>query len=65
MSKIKALLIALSYTKWFFVKSWKFVVAKELKSKIEFFKGVIPAYCRFIIYTYDDILFYNNKKETK
>lgn len=54
MKKIKTLIFALSQTKWFFVKSWSYIVTDNPKGRIEFFKGVIPAWFRFTYYVYRD-----------
>ena len=32
---------------WFFVNSWDFVVEKSFKSKVEFFKDIIPSWIIF------------------
>lgn len=55
MKKIKHFIFALSMTKWFFVKSWSFIVTSNPKGKIEFFKGIIPAWVRFTYYVYRDM----------
>jgi len=53
MKKIKAMFYAISLTKWFFVKSWSYIVTSNPKSKIEYFTGIIPAWFRFINLSYD------------
>lgn len=62
MKKLKAMFYAISLTKWFFIKSWSFIVTSNPKSKIEYFKGVMPAWFRFIGLVYHD---YDNLQQIK
>ena len=55
MKKLKNILATFLQTKWFIFASWKYIVDDSMKSKIQLFIGFVPAYFRFMNYTYKDI----------
>ena len=54
MKQLKAAIKSIYMTKWFFIASWKYIVTKTFASKVEFFKGIIPAWFRFTVAAYKD-----------
>ena len=54
MSKVKSALKALGMTKWFVVTSWGYIVTKRFSSKVEFTKGLLPAWYGFTLMTCKD-----------
>ena len=55
MSVIKSIALSLKMTPWFIRESWKYITTKRLRSKIEFARGLLPAWFRFTVATYKDI----------
>ncbi len=54
MNRFKSAVKALGMTSWFVKASWSYITTKHLKSKVEFFVGVVPAWCRFTTGAYTD-----------
>jgi hypothetical protein len=51
---IRSILKTASMMPWFIKQSWAYVVTGSVKSKVEFFIGVIPAMFRFCALTFKD-----------
>jgi len=54
MDRIKSAISAVFMTPWFIKSSWRYITTKSFRSKVEFFRGVVPALFRFAILTYND-----------
>jgi hypothetical protein len=50
MNRAKSLISSIGMTKWFLINSWSYMG----HSRLEFFKGVVPAWFRFTVLTYSD-----------
>jgi hypothetical protein len=54
MSRIKSAVKSICMTKWFIKTSWQYINTNSIRSKVEFFIGIVPAWVRFTIATYKD-----------
>ena len=54
MSRIKSLLKAIAMTPWFVSTSWGYITTKSIRSKVDFFTQLIPAWIRFTYAIYND-----------
>lgn len=53
MKEFKALMQALSETPFFITASWDYVVTDHFDSKVDYFLGVVPAWCRYMRLQYN------------